>query len=111
MKSRSDHGAVFDGLAEEFTERGLSKFPRDGTKSPEMRVGASSVSGRMATEGGRLVEGVAVSTCEKCGAAVMDGEKHQAWHDELDGVDSTAYEALEKAEWASNVLYQNNISI
>ncbi len=50
-------------------------------------------------------------TCDGCGAAIGDEAKHDAWHEQIEGIGSVADDALERAEWASNVLYQNNLSI
>lgn len=50
-------------------------------------------------------------SCALCGAMMGDVAKHQAWHDRIDAVESTADDALERAEQAQNVLYQNNIQV
>lgn len=56
-----------------------------------------------------------MTTCEECGAAVADLEKHEGWHSELDttvdGIRSTADDALDRAEQAQNTLYQNGIEV
>jgi hypothetical protein len=52
-----------------------------------------------------------MSTCEICGAAVSDVAKHDQWHSHVDDVQATADDALDRAEQAHNVLYQNNIQV
>ena len=52
-----------------------------------------------------------MTTCEECGAAVADLEKHDAWHTRIDDIQATADEAYDRAEQANNVLYQNDISV
>lgn len=47
--------------------------------------------------------------CEKCRAVVADVARHDQWHAELGSVAGTAKDALEKAEYANNTLYQNGI--
>lgn len=49
--------------------------------------------------------------CETCGAVVGDVGRHEQWHGALEQVERTADEALEKGEWAGNVLYQNGIEV
>lgn len=49
--------------------------------------------------------------CDTCGAQVVDVERHKRWHAAIDSIDRTADEALERAESAHNILYQNNIDI
>lgn len=50
-----------------------------------------------------------MDTCELCGALIGDAERHKAWHAAIDAIDSTADDALEKAEHAANILYQRGI--
>lgn len=52
-----------------------------------------------------------LKTCALCGALMGDVAKHQEWHGRVDDIESTAEEALERAEQAQNVLYQNNIQV
>jgi hypothetical protein len=54
--------------------------------------------------------------CAICGGAVLDMDLHAAFHASIDSMDRTlsdasadASEALEKAEHASNILYQRGI--
>lgn len=49
--------------------------------------------------------------CELCGALMGDALKHQEWHEHVTGIESTANDALDRAEQAQNVLYQNDISV
>jgi L-rhamnose mutarotase len=59
--------------------------------------------------------GVEMTTCQECGAAVADAAKHDAWHKEwwskVADVEETANDASDKADYVSNVLYQNDISV
>lgn len=50
-------------------------------------------------------------TCDGCGAVVGDTTKHQQFHDTVDAIHALGDEALEKAEYAANVLYQNGIEV
>ena len=54
--------------------------------------------------------------CAICGSAVLDMDLHAQFHAAIDSMDRTlsdtsadASEALEKAEHASNILYQRGI--
>lgn len=52
-----------------------------------------------------------LTECADCGAAVMNAAVHERWHGAIDAIEDLADDALQKAEYASNVLYQNNIQV
>lgn len=47
--------------------------------------------------------------CEKCGAMVGNADLHVEWHRDLETLEVTAEDALDRAADAQNTLYQNNI--
>ena len=79
---------------------------------------ASEVSDRASTVVAQVLPLIAAErqrgaemNCERCGAMVGDVAKHDQWHAEIDQVGATAEDALDKADYANNVQYQNGIEV